>query len=1432
MAQVALISGLKIGPQYKVFERIIAKYDKGTATSYEALRAKISRHAAQPMILEELTKLRPMTNARLHVTVDNRSPKTKKIAELEAIVANISTKSSTRFQKTGKACFNFLKGACSRQDCKFSHAIDQSAEKKWCEFHKSVTHNAKDCRANIGNQPQVAPAAAGMTKKQLVAYVAQLESASLPFTIAMVRHQVLAAAHELRPKDFIMDNAATSHCIKNPILMMEGSMKPCAMNLEGLGSLKTTEAGDVLLKCEGYAPGTACGILKLTGAPCSIKFPANIISEIKLRKHGIIPHLVCIQQGSIVNGSVVGEIYESHYKNQEGKLILKARTNASGLLVACVSPHNELIHKQDTLVAVVTSLTAPTCLEQTAMEHWEEASIKASSQSIDSIYATLEAAVEVDMDQPIPLPDLPKSKLTQAQKLAAIYTMHLRRGHLNFAQCANLCHQDDKEFSKMKCLACELTKPKRVTHDKIASEKSTRRSSVISADWKGPFMRHSVGGFSGYFTIFETYDANVFVRFAIHMSEWCEIWQEFVAFLEAHEGKDKVVAVLLTDNAKVFVDCGKCAEFNRKKGILHRSSPTEEQWANLSERPQATVFKSALASMIHSGFSESFKEFWEFAIACAAFAFNMLPFRERDRPRLDSFRNRAPHSGSDAMRYLHPFGCLCFMKIADQNVRLDFDQKAVACYYLGYDFRKKSFVLLDLSNKRVRWSANVKFCDNVFPARTNNPLTIAAGLAEFGNNMGTNARLTSGIQVPLTFSSNTALPLSQDAIADSAKLDDSEDKHVSGYSRRGFNPSQKALDNIQYSAAVFEAPQEEILFLLTIDESIFPDILTKHQREMRTPPHLNAALNGTDKAIWLAALKKAIIMLTEHKCFGPVTEVRPDSVIAITMVPKIKKSKIDSLAVAADLRPAVRGDQMKKSVHFNDTFAPVVRLETLKMMLVRAVQLNLTPYAGDVPKAFYGEPVDVRGVNVAVPPGYPLQANGDLRPLHLPRLFAEVLRMLPGFPQSSRIFYFKIVAVLISMGWKQSVNDPCLFVHPDHNELVVFHVDDIILAASSIQSANESFGPNGLAKHWPTICFEVLKDALGVAYQIIYSESQRVIFASQSAYALTVLERANMQDCNGTPMPQPSGMIYSKADSEDKVTGDLKLMTQSQYLSTVMAVNWLVVNTRFDMKFAHSKLASFVANPGVVHKKALQHLLRYLKATLDYGVEFRWKKHQIEQVINLRTYTDSSHLDDRDTSHSTICFINVLFGTPISILSKLTKQVGACINHDEQEAVQVAIPAPQVAANIIAVNKSQRDAIWIANTWAEIIKIARENLPPIPILIDSTGAIKLIENPIQHVANKQILHQLRELRERCASGKFYPVKVDTKANLADAGTKQLATIASSKNLLAYLAAPIGMRPDIVDDLPVRLAMAKIWDKWLSASPPATPSFGQGVMLDG
>ena len=104
-------------------------------------------------------------------------------------------------------------------------------------------------------------------------------------------------------------------------------------------------------------------------------------------------------------------------------------------------------------------------------------------------------------------------------------------------------------------------------------------------------------------------------------------------------------------------------------------------------------------------------------------------------------------------------------------------------------------------------------------------------------------------------------------------------------------------------------------------------------------------------------------------------------------------------------------------------------------------------------------------------------------------------------------------------------------------------------------------------------------------------------------------------------------------------------------------------------------------------------------------------------------------------------------------------------------------------------------------------------MPPTPILIDNTGALKLIQDAIQHTANKQILHHLHELRERILAGRFYAVKVSTDDNLADAGTKQLATAEASRRILAFLAAPLGERPIIIHASHIIDAMLKARQQW-------------------
>ena len=106
----------------------------------------------------------------------------------------------------------------------------------------------------------------------------------------------------------------------------------------------------------------------------------------------------------------------------------------------------------------------------------------------------------------------------------------------------------------------------------------------------------------------------------------------------------------------------------------------------------------------------------------------MLPYRQPDRTRLDSFRDRIPQAPEDVMRYLHAFGCLCFKK--NPIKYLNFSPRATACLNLGYDWLRKSFALYDIHLNKITHSIEVEFSDSAFPARDNLPLEARAGLMQ------------------------------------------------------------------------------------------------------------------------------------------------------------------------------------------------------------------------------------------------------------------------------------------------------------------------------------------------------------------------------------------------------------------------------------------------------------------------------------------------------------------------------------------------------------------------------------------------------------------------------------------------------------------------------------------------------------------------------
>ena len=102
-----------------------------------------------------------------------------------------------------------------------------------------------------------------------------------------------------------------------------------------------------------------------------------------------------------------------------------------------------------------------------------------------------------------------------------------------------------------------------------------------------------------------------------------------------------------------------------------------------------------------------------------------------------------------------------------------------------------------------------------------------------------------------------------------------------------------------------------------------------------------------------------------------------------------------------------------------------------------------------------------------------------------------------------------------------------------------------------------------------------------------------------------------MMDCNPVRTPAVAGMVWTSADcpSTDAEHAELVAqgMLQEWYHSLVAALNFLASITREELRFVLGKLAKYSKNPGLKHFKALKHALRFLKGTLDYGVEFIWR---------------------------------------------------------------------------------------------------------------------------------------------------------------------------------------------------------------------------------
>ena len=89
-------------------------------------------------------------------------------------------------------------------------------------------------------------------------------------------------------------------------------------------------------------------------------------------------------------------------------------------------------------------------------------------------------------------------------------------------------------------------------------------------------------------------------------------------------------------------------------------------------------------------------------------------------------------------------------------------------------------------------------------------------------------------------------------------------------------------------------------------------------------------------------------------------------------------------------------------------------------------------------------------------------------------------------------------------------------------------------------------------------------------------------------------------------------------------------MKDKPYINAVGALQYLAVATRPDIAYSVGVLCRFNSNPGVQHWKAVKHLFRYLKSTLDLKLTYA----PTDCVEMFQAYSDADHGGNPDNGHS------------------------------------------------------------------------------------------------------------------------------------------------------------------------------------------------------
>jgi hypothetical protein len=501
------------------------------------------------------------------------------------------------------------------------------------------------------------------------------------------------------------------------------------------------------------------------------------------------------------------------------------------------------------------------------------------------------------------------------------------------------------------------------------------------------------------------------------------------------------------------------------------------------------------------------------------------------------------------------------------------------------------------------------------------------------------------------------------------------------------------------------------------------------------PRNEREALSSNEAPMWRDAMIDELRSLEDAGTWIIVNRPANANVVGSKWVFRRKRDATGKI-IKYKARLVAQGFTQTHGVDFHETYAPVAKLTTNRIILALAARNNWEVHQIDIKNAYLNTDLE-ENVYMRQPPGFEIPGREtDVCLLQ---------KALYGLRQSGNRWYDRLSSTFIGLGYGRCETEYCVFYKSNGSQfiIVVVAVDDLTLASNSLDFLLKM--KKELAKKFEFTDAGDVHWLLGI--EIKRNRKLGTIALSQRSYIDMLLERFNLQDANPLSIPmEPSAKLsVDQCPTTERECNEMKNVPYREIIGSLM---YAALATRPDISFVTSTLGQFMHNPGKTHWEAAKRVLRYLKGTRELELVLGSTKN------GLTPYTDADHAS-QEHRHSIMGYAVLIDGGAISWSSK--KQPIVALSTTEAEYIAAA--------------HATKEVIWIRTFLAEITRPLTE---PTMLLCDNQSAIALTQSTQFHARTKHIDIRYHFIREAVSGGVIELEYCPTNDMVADALTKPLA----------------------------------------------------------